>query len=294
MDKNYVIVLSRCELSVNYFKILFLNLVMTLSRTRITLSAAAVLCAIGASVLALAVPKTQAVVNVNTGDLIRGQSFSAVYYMGEDGFRYVFPNDKAYFTWYSNFNTVKVISDADLAKIQIGGNVTYKPGVKMVKINTDPKTYAIAPGGVLRHVSSEAVAIALYGSDWNKKIDDIADGFFPNYTIGEAITDASDFVPSSITASVSDINSDKNLMTSADFVITNDGYSATEVTISRGQGVRFGNVGTENHTATADDLSWGTGTLRANEFFIRVFDEPGTYTFFDSYDSSNTGAVIVE
>src|SRR5690349_3043752 len=68
--------------------------------------------------------------SVNSGDLVRGQTYSAVYYIGADGLRYVFPNQKTYDTWYSNFNTVKFISDADLAKIQIGGNVTYKPGVR--------------------------------------------------------------------------------------------------------------------------------------------------------------------
>jgi hypothetical protein len=123
---------------------------MTLTRTRLTLSAAAVLCTIGAAVLALAVPQTQALTVVNSGDLIRGESFSAVYYVGLDGFRYVFPNDKAYFTWYSDFDDVKVITDAELSDIQIGGNVTYKPGVRMVKINTDPKTYAVDAGGTLR------------------------------------------------------------------------------------------------------------------------------------------------
>lgn len=267
---------------------------MTLTRTRVTLSTAAILCVIGTAVLAMAVPQTQASVTVESGDLIRGQSFSAVYYVGEDGFRYVFPNDKAYFTWYSNFNDVKVIPDADLAKIQIGGNITYKPGVKMVKINTDPKTYAVDAGGTLRHVTSEAVAIALYGNDWNKKIDDIADGFFPNYTIGDPITAASQFSPTSVTADVVDINSDKNLKASVDFVITDDGYDVVEVTVEPGQAVRFINEGTGNHTATAEDLSWGTGTLKPGDVFIRRFDTEGTYSFFDSYDSSNTGAVFVE
>lgn len=267
---------------------------MTLTRTRLTLSAAVVLCALGASVLAFAIPQTQASTTINSGDLIRGQSFSAVYYMGEDGFRYVFPNDKAYFTWYSNFNSVKVISDADMAKIQIGGNITYKPGVKMVKINTDPKTYAVDAGGTLRHVSSEAVAIALYGNDWNKKIDDIADGFFPNYTIGSAINAAADFNPASVTATVTDINTDKGLVESVDFVVNDEGFASLEVTVEPGQAVRFVNEGSEKHTATADDLSWGTGTLNPGDAFIRRFDTEGTYTFFDSYDSSNTGAVIVE
>src|SRR3989339_2273381 len=111
---------------------------------------------------------TTALADLNAGDLIRGQSLSAVYYYGADGFRYVFPNDKTYFTWYSNFDSVKWLTDADLGKIQIGGNVTYKPGVKMIKINSDPKTYAIGEGGALRWVSTESAAIALYGSDWNK------------------------------------------------------------------------------------------------------------------------------
>ena len=69
------------------------------------------------------------------GDLIRGESYSAVYYYGKDGFRYVFPNDKTYFTWYDNFDGIKWLSDSNLAKIQIGSTIAYKPGNKMIKIN---------------------------------------------------------------------------------------------------------------------------------------------------------------
>jgi plastocyanin len=61
-----------------------------------------------------------------------------------------------------------------------------------------------------------------------------------------------------------------------------------------GQGVRFVNEGDESHTATADDLTWGTGTLMPGDAFIRKFETEGTFTFFDSYDSTNTGAVYVE
>ena len=267
---------------------------MTLTRTRLTLSAAAFLCAIGAAVLALAVPRTQAVTSVDSGDLIRGESFSAVYYVGMDGFRYVFPNDKAYFTWYTDFDDVIVITDAELSKIQIGGNITYKPGVKMVKINTDPKTYAVDAGGTLRHVTTEAAAVALYGTAWNTLIDDIADGFFPNYTIGESVSSLTDFNPASVTAEVVDINTDKSLVESLDFVINDDGYEEIEITVEPGQGVRFVNEGAVNHTATADDLTWGTGTLMTGDAFIRKFETEGTFTFFDIYDSTNTGAVYVE
>lgn len=267
---------------------------MTLSNTRFTLSLAAILSIGAAAVLAVAVPRTQAVTTVNPGDLIRGQSFNAVYYMGEDGFRYVFPNDKAYFTWYTDFSTVKFISDAELAKIQIGGNVTYKPGVRMVKINTDPRTYVVDEGGTLRHVTSEAIAVSMYGNDWNKKIDDIADGFFSNYILGDAINNASDFVPADVTSSVANINDDKQLVAPVTIEITDGGFEPLDVTIDVNQGVRFTNTDTEKHTATADDLSWGTGTLQTGDSFIRVFEEAGTYTFFDSYNSANTGAIEVE
>lgn len=238
--------------------------------------------------------RVQASSTVTSGDLIRGTTFSAVYYMGADGFRYVFPNDKTYFTWYSNFDSVKFLSDSDLSKIQMGGNVTYKPGSKMIKINSDPKTYAISAGGVLRHVGSEALAISLYGSAWNTKIDDVPDGFFSNYSIGSAIASAGDYSVSNETAIALNINTDKSLVVPKNISITSNGYSPIDVTIAVGRTVTFTNTDTEKHTATSDDLSWGTGTMQAGGTFTHRFTEAGTYTFFDSYDSGNTGAIYVE
>lgn len=232
--------------------------------------------------------------NLSSGDLIRGQAFSAVYYYGADGLRYVFPNSKTYDTWYSNFDTVKWLSDADLARVQIGGNVTYKPGSMMVKINTDPKTYAVASGGTLRHVTSEAVAISMYGADWNKKIHDIPDGFFGNYTIGSAINSASDYNATTESTNTPNINVDKSLSAPALISVTANGYSPIDVTISKGQSVRFTNNDSTKHTATGDDLSWGSGTISPGESFIKTFDQAGTYGFFDSYDGSNTGAIYVQ
>lgn len=237
--------------------------------------------------------RVQASTTVSSGDLIRGTSFSAVYYMGADGFRYVFPNDKTYFTWYSNFDTVKMLADSDLSKIQMGGNVTYKPGSKMIKINSDPKTYAISAGGVLRHVSTEAVAISLYGSAWNTKIDDVPDGFFSNYSIGSAITSSISYSAATESAAATSINVDKDLSLPKTISITSNGYSPIDVTVSAGGTVKFTNADTQKHTATADDLSWGTGTMQAGGTFTHRFTEAGTYTFFDSYDSGNTGAVYV-
>lgn len=119
--------------------------------------------------------------------LIKTAAAPAVYYCGMDGKRYVFPNEKTYFSWYSGFGEVTTISTQTMSSIMIGGNVTYRPGMRMVKITSDPKVYAVAKGGILRPIASEAVAQELYGSDWNTKIDDISDAFFVNYTVGAAI-----------------------------------------------------------------------------------------------------------
>ncbi len=236
--------------------------------------------------------RAQASTTVSSGDLIRGTSFSAVYYMGADGFRYVFPNDRTYFTWYSDFDDVIFLTDAELAKIQMGGNVTYKGGSKMIKINTDPKVYFITDGGVLRPVSDEATATLMYGSSWNTKIDDVPDGFFSNYTVS---TDAIDTADADIvnSAFATTINIDKSLTAPEEISITSSGYSPIDITIDVGETVRFINTDSEKHTATSDDLSWGTGTMQADGTFTHRFTEAGTYTFFDSYDSGNTGAIYV-
>lgn len=130
---------------------------------------------------------------------IKGSS-STVYWVGNDGKRYVFPNGGTYQSWFFNGqNTdygITILGDGQLSQYPLGGNVTYRPGVRLVKIQTDPKVYAVARGGVLRWVTSEALAAQLYGSNWNRQVDDIPVEFFVNYTLGNAITDASQFSPS--------------------------------------------------------------------------------------------------
>lgn len=118
---------------------------------------------------------------------IKGLSSPAVYYCGRDGKRHAFPNQRIHASWYADFNGVATVSDATLASISLGANVTYRPGVRMIKIQTDPKVYAVAKGGELRWVQTQESATALYGADWNTKIDDISDAFFTDYTIGDPV-----------------------------------------------------------------------------------------------------------
>jgi len=181
-----------------------------MNKLRKIFTSSVVVCTIvWAAGLAAFVPVAQAA-TLTSGDLIKA-SLPAVYYYASDGKRYVFPDEKTYKTWYADFSTVKTITDTELAAIAIGGNVTYRPGVKMVKITTDPKVYAVSLGGTLHWIQTEAIAAALYGADWATKVQDVPDPFFVNYTVGTAISDASQYSPSDATASAPSINVDLGL-----------------------------------------------------------------------------------
>lgn len=259
---------------------------------RLVLISASIMLAVSALfATAIMTPTAQAatytsISSLKPGDLVRGQSFTAVYYYGTDGFRYVFPNDRTYFTWYKDFATVKWVTDADLTKIQIGGNVTYKPGSKMIKINSDPRVYVVSKGGLIRAIGSEAIAKALYGATWNKQIDDVPDGFFSNYKIGGTIDDASMFSPTAELKETTDINSDKGLVAAMVVDISETGYSPSNVTIKAGRAVRFINNGTTKHNASDDAGDWGTGTLNPGETFSKYFKTANTYAFHDTYGTA--------
>lgn len=125
--------------------------------------------------------------NCKSGSLIKSNEVSAVYYCGANGKRYVFPHEKVYFSWYDDFSDVITVTAEELASVPLGGNVTYRPGVRMIKIQTDTKVYVVDQGGQLRWVASAEIAEALYGPEWAKQIDDISPAFFVNYQIGDPI-----------------------------------------------------------------------------------------------------------
>lgn len=120
--------------------------------------------------------------------LVSSTDSDAVYYCGRDGKRYVFQNSRVYFSWYNDFDDVQEVSPETIAAIPFGGVVTYKPGVRLVKLQSIPKVYAVARNGVLRWIPSQEVASAIFGADWADQVDDVSDAFFPSYAVGEPIT----------------------------------------------------------------------------------------------------------
>ncbi len=124
------------------------------------------------------------------GDLIKGETLSTVYYYGSDGQRYSFPNEKTFFSWNENFDSVVEITDEELADITLAGNIAYRAGSRWIKIESDEKVYAVSTDGSIHWIEDEATASGLAGDNWNQFIDDVPDVFFVDYTVGDSLTDA--------------------------------------------------------------------------------------------------------
>lgn len=147
------------------------------------------------------------------GRLLKGATNTTVYFLGADNKRYVFPTDKTYLSWFPSFKIVRQVPDEELYKYPLGGNVTYKPASRLLKIDTDPKVYAVTRGGTLRWIKSDEAATALFGENWKTQVDDLPDAFFTNYTLGTDITSKNDFSPVDEGKNAVSINYDKGLAT---------------------------------------------------------------------------------
>jgi hypothetical protein len=131
-------------------------------------------------------PKVE-LVALKVGDLIKSDASAVVYYYGADGKRHSVVNQSIFFSYYTDFSSVKTVPVDQMAGIGLGGNAKVRPGTWLIKIQTDPKVYAVEPDGIIRWIETEAVANALYGTTWNKKIIDISSAYFFDYTKGTSI-----------------------------------------------------------------------------------------------------------
>ncbi len=129
-----------------------------------------------------------------------------VYFLDNEGTRHAFPNEKAYFTWYTDWSNIHIITAAMMASYPLGANVTYHPGVRMVKFPSVNTVYAVARYGRLRQIATETLAEELYGANWNQMIDDVSEAFYTNYVFSHWIEFALEFDVDVETNSVASIN----------------------------------------------------------------------------------------
>lgn len=156
-----------------------------------------VLWSIGASALVPLVANAQSAScpSLSAGDLFKVTGNSAVYLLNADMNRMYFPNSALYHSWYQDFSGVVEMSptcvDAYPAPSSAPFGVNYRPGSSLVKLQISPSVYVIEPGNKISKLGSEAVAAALYGSNWATKVVDVADVFWPNYSgRGSEVTEA--------------------------------------------------------------------------------------------------------
>ncbi len=243
-------------------------------------------------------------VNLKAGDLIKIAGNPSVYYYGSDFKRYVFPNDKTYRTWYADFSSVKVITAEQLAFLPIGGNVTYRPATRLVKVTTDPKVYAVSKNGILRALASEQVAASLYGTHWNQMVDDVPDAFFVNYRVGTAIANPADYNKPGLSAGVPSIDVDKRLVAPpAGYVdvIQNVGFSPNAVTVTKGTAVTWiamddsmPTVASNPHPTHTDIPDFETATIPMGQTWSFVFAQTGTWGYHNHNFPDQGGTVTVK
>lgn len=132
-------------------------------------------------------PKLHYLVKLVDDNDPKTQEDSAVYYIGADDKRHAFPNQSVFDSWYCSNTEIKSIPQAYLMAHEIGSNVTYRPGLRMVKFIASPVVYVVQPGRTLRPIADEETAAKLFGTNWATQISDIEDTFYKDYVFGEVI-----------------------------------------------------------------------------------------------------------
>ena len=128
--------------------------------------------------------------HADTGNLLAllNKTGAAVYYIANNGKKYVYPDAKTYFTWYANFNKVQRVNTAKLDSYPDGGVMPYRAGVKLITHPNTAKVYAVEPDTTIRHIPSESAAKSLFGNNWSQSVQDVITGFFSvSYRLGDPL-----------------------------------------------------------------------------------------------------------
>lgn len=254
-----------------------------------------VLATFAASFMPMTAAAAVDTVAISPGDLLKCESLSSVYYFGPDGRRYVFPNEKTYFTWYEDFSGVKTISDRRCSTLPLGrSNITYRPGVKMVKITTDPRTYAVERGGILRHVVSMELAETLYGINWKDQIDDVPDAFFSNYRVGTPIENSGMYDPEAVKTSTATIMQDKQFddtIATVTIGSVDNGFVPLTLTVKAGTRVTWVNRDITDHQVKGSGFD--SSIMAPNDEYTYKFTTVGSYDYADPIHPSMTATINV-
>ncbi len=132
---------------------------------------------------------------VTAGQYIRGYNYDTVYYVTDDLTRRPFWDATTFMTWGNSWDDVIWVSDATLSTLPMSDPMLSRPGVVLIKIQSDPNVYWIEAGAsefetaTLRWIPSEELAIRLAGSNWADYVLDIESTTFSRFIIGNEMTE---------------------------------------------------------------------------------------------------------
>jgi len=149
------------------------------------------------------------------GMLVKSNAYAMVYYLASNGKRYVFPTAETLVSWYEPYHSEALLTvESDVCAmvvefpasivdaLQIGGNVTFRPGSYVTGITSDPARYVVGRGGHLLHrLATPDMAEDFYPGHVAERTRILPDAFFVNYDLGDAVADPSEFDPAAEFAS---------------------------------------------------------------------------------------------
>lgn len=99
---------------------------------------------------------TQAATVIAPGDLFKMANNSGVYYYGADYKRHLFSNEVTFWSWHIGSwkdQNVRVITQDEFDALNVGNNITMKPGNSFIEFDNSEILYAVEPGGMLCKVN---------------------------------------------------------------------------------------------------------------------------------------------
>jgi LPXTG-motif cell wall-anchored protein len=68
-----------------------------------------------------------------------------------------------------------------------------------------------------------------------------------------------------------------------------DAFTPAQITVDAGTGITWSNSGSNPHTVTTDDGSFGSGTLQPGDTFSSTFNTPGTFAYYCEFHGGPGG-----
>lgn len=118
------------------------------------------------------------------GTLIKKADLREVDFVDQDNRRHPFLFESVFFSWFSDFSEVKIVSSSQWDSVPQGSNVTVRPGTWLVKSKDSANVYAVEPYGALRLIINEQAAKLLYGDNWSNRVIDFWPEVFLDYQFG--------------------------------------------------------------------------------------------------------------